>query len=412
MQTLIILFNFICLFVYHLYSVLWYTAMVGRKSSLKLLRHIMQQYQIPKEQIFETSLLQGVTYRWAIAWTFSAEAAGLYQTYMMLNTTKASDIHVANTQVSHPPIHSTDDMSSPPNDNDNFLAKDDAVLTQGNGEMSNQLASMSATLFQSTMLEIERQASYPDSFSSVLSSSIANLSYQLLARCMQRMTGCLDQISQHLSQQNFQGFESITFMSPLGHINSVQWNVHATYTSRSLLTTNSIGNPSAATIPPTCEVDCRLSILTSTAESVLAPSALSSHAPGYSSMFTAVKSDAFKPLVDLRFRISLTSPRSSQLPSSSSTAMDTDQPDISRHLTADVTQDQEESTVVVFMQLVNSYCAAGLASKLYQRSKEFLEAEMIRTNRKWRRNLQRDTGSGSLPAQPMVQIGDSGMKIH
>jgi hypothetical protein len=66
-------------------SILWYTAMVGKKSSIGILKKILQKEGIPKEQIFTTVFAQGVTYRWGLAWTFIPEAAALYMSYQLLH---------------------------------------------------------------------------------------------------------------------------------------------------------------------------------------------------------------------------------------------------------------------------------------------------------------------------------------
>eukprot|EP01033_Poteriospumella_lacustris_P009429 gene9429-6756_t len=170
----------------------------------------------------------------------------------------------------------------------------------------------------------------------------------------------------HLSQQHFQGFESITFMTPLGHINSVQWNVHVSHETRYR--------------PYLCEVHCRLSILTSGAEAI--PSSSSSVS------LHSVKTEALKPLIDLRFAVSL----SSSFAPSSKASMDIDQVD------SHTEEGDEDVHIAVTMILTNSYCAAGLASMLVQRSKDFLEPELERTNRRWRRALQRDVDGGGTTA--------------
>jgi hypothetical protein len=58
--------------------------MVGKKSSLGILKAILIKEGIPKQQIFTTVFAQGVTYRWGLAWTFLPEAAAAYQTTLLL----------------------------------------------------------------------------------------------------------------------------------------------------------------------------------------------------------------------------------------------------------------------------------------------------------------------------------------
>ncbi len=58
--------------------------MVGRKSSIGLLKSILQHEGVPKQHIFTTVFAQGVTYRWGLAWTFIPEAAALYMSYQLL----------------------------------------------------------------------------------------------------------------------------------------------------------------------------------------------------------------------------------------------------------------------------------------------------------------------------------------
>lgn len=65
-------------------SVLWYTAMVGKKSSLARLKHMLLAEGIPREQIFVREFAQGVTYRWGLAWTFSPEAAALNNSFEVM----------------------------------------------------------------------------------------------------------------------------------------------------------------------------------------------------------------------------------------------------------------------------------------------------------------------------------------
>lgn len=86
-----------------------------------------------------------------------------------------------------------------------------------------------------------------------------------------------------------------------------------------------------------------------------------------------MKTEALKPLIDLRFTVCPASSTST----TSKASMDIDQ---------DYNQSgegEEDVHIAVTMQLASSYCAAGLASKLVQRSKDFLEPELERTNRRF-----------------------------
>ncbi|RYY82292.1 DUF890 domain-containing protein [archaeon] len=58
--------------------------MVGKKSSLGILKTLLKQYGVHPDNIVITSLLQGLTYRWVLAWTFSRPAVVLYKAYAML----------------------------------------------------------------------------------------------------------------------------------------------------------------------------------------------------------------------------------------------------------------------------------------------------------------------------------------
>lgn len=59
--------------------------MVGKKATLPQLKKILLQNGVPASHIFDTVFAQGVTFRWAIAWTFSHETATLYRSFMMLH---------------------------------------------------------------------------------------------------------------------------------------------------------------------------------------------------------------------------------------------------------------------------------------------------------------------------------------
>lgn len=230
--------------------------MVGKKASLKTLREMLQANGIPRNHIFETSFIQGVTNRWAIAWTFSSDAAALFQTYTLLNATKATDrTAVASTTASAAP---ESDASLPPTPHE-------PSTTTTLHQEAVRLVTFSSTVFQSTMLQAEILAAYPtemtQQWNNVPSSSLSTTTAMMfLGRCLQRLVSCIEHLGTHLSQQHFQGFESITFMTPLGHINSVQWNVHVSHETRYN--------------PHLCEVHCRLSILTTGAEAI--PSSSSS----------------------------------------------------------------------------------------------------------------------------------------
>lgn len=55
----------------------WYSSLVGKMQSLKLLKKMLLCEGVPVDHVFTHTLAQGVTYRWVIAWTFNAEAAAL-----------------------------------------------------------------------------------------------------------------------------------------------------------------------------------------------------------------------------------------------------------------------------------------------------------------------------------------------
>ena len=59
--------------------VLWYTAMLGKKSSVKVIVQILLREGFKRSQIFTSTFAQGTTYRWGIAWTWSIAAAEQYK---------------------------------------------------------------------------------------------------------------------------------------------------------------------------------------------------------------------------------------------------------------------------------------------------------------------------------------------
>jgi len=67
--------------LYHLSRVLWYTAMVGKHSSLRPLTHLLITSGVPRAHLFVTTLAQGLTHRWALAWTFCPGAAAAYKAF-------------------------------------------------------------------------------------------------------------------------------------------------------------------------------------------------------------------------------------------------------------------------------------------------------------------------------------------
>ena len=52
-------------------SIRWYTVMVGKKSSLKVLRKVLLDEGVCRQQIRSSTLVQGKTHRWCLAWSFS-----------------------------------------------------------------------------------------------------------------------------------------------------------------------------------------------------------------------------------------------------------------------------------------------------------------------------------------------------
>jgi 23S rRNA A1618 N6-methylase RlmF len=78
-------------------SVLWYTAMVGKKSSLKVLKKLLLQEGVPLSHIFTTVFAQGVTHRWGLGWTFVPEAAALYACFNVLGSGSGSSSSSNNT---------------------------------------------------------------------------------------------------------------------------------------------------------------------------------------------------------------------------------------------------------------------------------------------------------------------------
>jgi hypothetical protein len=62
-----------------LHRVVWYTSMVGKLISLKTLKMVLAREGIPKHRIFSTTLKQGLTHRWCLAWTFLDCAAQAFE---------------------------------------------------------------------------------------------------------------------------------------------------------------------------------------------------------------------------------------------------------------------------------------------------------------------------------------------
>jgi hypothetical protein len=67
-----------------LHRVVWYTSMVGKQSSLKALKAVLAQEGIPRNRVFSTTLKQGLTHRWCLAWTFSDSAAQAYERQLQM----------------------------------------------------------------------------------------------------------------------------------------------------------------------------------------------------------------------------------------------------------------------------------------------------------------------------------------
>lgn len=53
--------------------------MVGKHSSLKQIKRILLHEGVHKDHIFTTTLAQGLTHRWAVAWTFHSAVADAYR---------------------------------------------------------------------------------------------------------------------------------------------------------------------------------------------------------------------------------------------------------------------------------------------------------------------------------------------
>lgn len=83
-------------------SIIWYTAMVGKKSSLKTLKKMLLREGLPPNQMFTTVFAQGVTHRWGFAWTFVHEAAALYACFGVLGSSSATTSSTPNTNPINP----------------------------------------------------------------------------------------------------------------------------------------------------------------------------------------------------------------------------------------------------------------------------------------------------------------------
>jgi hypothetical protein len=64
--------------------------MVGKHSSLKALTKVLLREGVPRSSIFTTTLRQGLTHRWCLAWTFVPAAAQGYRQFAYEQTRKAA----------------------------------------------------------------------------------------------------------------------------------------------------------------------------------------------------------------------------------------------------------------------------------------------------------------------------------
>jgi hypothetical protein len=70
--------------------ILWYTTMVGKHSSLKILTKVLLREGVARSSIFTTTLRQGLTHRWCLAWTFVPAAAKGYRQFAHEQARKAA----------------------------------------------------------------------------------------------------------------------------------------------------------------------------------------------------------------------------------------------------------------------------------------------------------------------------------
>lgn len=181
--------------------------MVGKKSSLKILKSILTREGIPRKQIFTTTFAQGVTHRWGLAWTFLPEAAALYQSSQLLNS--SSLLPSSQTPA---PIHPSEaDKNVPPPSSD----------------ISSLQLQVSPIQFFETMTQAERlkKSSFLDqlSFLQSLSPECTDTLLELASERIELLCGEMNQAL--ISSSQLSKFPEMTYLSTTNNqLQSVQWN--------------------------------------------------------------------------------------------------------------------------------------------------------------------------------------------
>jgi hypothetical protein len=180
-----------------LYSVIWYTSMLGKKTSVRILRHFLQSIGLNRSQIQYYRIQQGQTHRWILAWTFLVPAATLYQTYALLHPNSAADSTGSTNNDHNEDVNmSIDDTLT--TSSSAVIKNTDSFSTAVNNSLSlSHVLSISIDQVISTTLPEEMQIC-----SSVLNTNIItdSLAYHLLTH---RTTTILNQLQSLLNQQHY-----------------------------------------------------------------------------------------------------------------------------------------------------------------------------------------------------------------
>lgn len=331
--------------------------MVGKKGSLKILKQLLLDHGLPPQQVFETSFAQGVTYRWALAWTFSAEAASLYQTFTLLNPTKAADATLSSSSTTFSEQQSQDSVQPP------IRNAGSSAYTAPSNTSYHAKIEIPASQFLGTMLAEEKTTESYNITSSSTSHSTPTVTPHLLSHlAVQRLSLCLSQLGASLSQQTYQGFEEFTYLTPLGQLADVKWCLEAQYTSF----VNEAETTQIGSFCDIYETQCSLFF----APPMTNPLVGLTNAGHAQTLSSDQHGEQRKKLLDIRI-LSGVRQFPSTIAESASGTMDTnDMPD-------------QGTAVLLDLQVAGAHCASGLASKLFHRSKDFIEAEFSRSNRRY-----------------------------
>eukprot|EP01039_Chlorochromonas_danica_P004098 gene4098-4486_t len=326
-------------------SILWYTAMVGKKASISVLKSILLAEGLDEEQIVIFTLTQGVTYRWVIAWTFLRPAARLYQ---------IKAIVVSSLPPPRPlPLGGEGSIS------DDTPSSSSSALPLPQLQFLLELSS--ETLKTTSLIEEIARATRE----AVVSTIPRPYYYFLLA--WQRVVTILSSLQEVLRGQHYYHghltkLTEASFVLPIGVVKTMPWEVEVVLET---LDNDDGGSSSGGGgggvvvegIPIVrwrCHVNAVFTI----------PSATSSST---NEMHTTRL---------LTFVVKL-----SCRPTTSEQTMPVDMKEVggAYPLIAEVE-----------VVLARSRCEGSLVSRIFSRVREYVEAEFLRSNRRWRRALQRE----------------------